>query len=83
MDHSDEPKCRKGPNGVVLLWACRGRQGVRDFGPFVKKDFDDDMLVREEAFSIIRSIFKRHGAKEIGEHTYKRSGTQLDHSPMI
>ncbi len=34
-------------------------QGTRDFG-------EEQMLVREEAFGIIRRIFKLHGAKEIG-----------------
>lgn len=34
-------------------------KGTRDFG-------EEQMLVREEAFSIIRRIFKLHGAKEIG-----------------
>jgi hypothetical protein len=35
-------------------------QGTRDFGP-------EQMGIREEAFGIIRSVFKRHGAVEIGK----------------
>jgi len=42
-------------------------QGTRDFGP-------EQMVVREEAFGIIRSIFKRHGAVEIGRLLPHESG---------